>query len=82
MTGLLVKYGNPNAFADSILKLIDNEKLRKRMSKDAVAWAGYFSWGKSADQLLEVIDREVEAERKAIVPGRFSYILNRLTSLF
>ena len=82
VTGFLVKYGDYQAFTDSIMEIIEDDKLRKEMSRDAIAWAKYFSWEKSADQLLEMITREVEAEKKAYSPGKFSYFLNRITSLF
>lgn len=43
-TGRLVRYGDVDAFARSMLELFENESLRKEMSKNAVAWAKHFDW--------------------------------------
>ncbi len=43
-TGRLVRYGDAEAFAASMLELFENERLREEMGKNAVAWAKHFDW--------------------------------------
>jgi glycosyltransferase involved in cell wall biosynthesis len=43
-TGFLVPYGDTKLFASRVETLIQDEKLRKRMSKNAEEWAKKFSW--------------------------------------
>ena len=43
-TGLLSMYGDVDAFADNLIKLLKNDDLRKRMSQDARNAAQSYSW--------------------------------------
>jgi glycosyltransferase involved in cell wall biosynthesis len=54
-TGYLVPYGDTMAFAGRIIEVLNNETLRKKLSDEAVAWAGRFNWDDSADAILDVI---------------------------
>ena len=45
------------AFAENILKLLNDEKLYKKTSKDALDWAEKWDWDKRAEELLETIKR-------------------------
>jgi glycosyltransferase involved in cell wall biosynthesis len=54
-TGYLVKYGSPKAFAQKILKLINNQDLRNQMQQKSIAWAKNFEWDKSAQRSLKII---------------------------
>jgi glycosyltransferase involved in cell wall biosynthesis/O-antigen/teichoic acid export membrane protein len=54
-SGYLVEYGNPDAFADKILKIITNTSHRKELSENSVEWAKRFSWDASAKRLIEVL---------------------------
>ncbi len=54
-TGFLVDYKDYDSFTKSILALIDDESLRKRMSENALNWSKKFSWDISAELFLEVI---------------------------
>lgn len=55
-TGLLVKEnGNIEALAEAIIKLLKDERLRKRLSKNALKWAKRFSWDKSAREFEKII---------------------------
>lgn len=58
-SGFLVPYGNSKAFAEKILKIINNSQLRKQMGKDAVAWANNFDWDESAKNWLDIITKYV-----------------------
>jgi glycosyltransferase involved in cell wall biosynthesis len=46
---------NKEAFAKNILKLLDNEELYKKTSKDALEWAKEWDWDKRAQDLLNNI---------------------------
>ncbi len=52
--GLLVK-PNPEALAEAIIKVLKNEKLRKKLSKNAIEWAKQFSWDRSAEEFEKII---------------------------
>jgi len=43
-TGFLVPYGDTKLFASRVEALIRNEKLRRRLSRNAEEWAKKFSW--------------------------------------
>jgi glycosyltransferase involved in cell wall biosynthesis len=45
------------AFAENILKLLNNAELYKKTSEDALNWAEEWDWDKKAEELLEAIKR-------------------------
>jgi glycosyltransferase involved in cell wall biosynthesis len=55
-TGFLVPHGDVEALAAGILRLLEDEDLRRSMSKKAVAWAGKFSWDESARSIVQEIE--------------------------
>jgi glycosyltransferase involved in cell wall biosynthesis/O-antigen/teichoic acid export membrane protein len=54
-TGYLVKYGEADAFAEKIGKLITDKKLRTYMSKNAIEWSQSFDWDKSAQEAMKLL---------------------------
>jgi glycosyltransferase involved in cell wall biosynthesis len=56
-TGLLVTYGDVEAFAERIVEVLKDEPLRMKLSQEAIAWARRFNWDDSADAILDVIGR-------------------------
>lgn len=58
--GFLVTKGNSAQFAQKINLLINNEKLRHKMEKGSLKWSKNFSWDKSANQFLSVINKAYE----------------------
>ena len=54
-TGILVENGNIKKLAEAIIKILKDEKLRKRLSKNALNWSKKFSWDKSAEKFLKII---------------------------
>jgi len=54
-TGLLFEYGNYKELAEKIKYLIKNKKERERLEKEALKWAGNFSWENSADKFLKIL---------------------------
>ncbi len=53
-TGILVRYGDHQSFAENIIELIKNDKLRKEMSKESTKWAKNFTWEKSSKELMKL----------------------------
>jgi glycosyltransferase involved in cell wall biosynthesis len=55
-SGLLVKYGDSNAFAEAALHLIKNSEDRTKMSTNAVTWAKQFPWEKTVKELEALLN--------------------------
>jgi len=53
--GFLVPYGDVDAFAKKITLLLQDQKLRMRMSENATAWASNFNWDKSSQNFLHIL---------------------------
>jgi glycosyltransferase involved in cell wall biosynthesis/O-antigen/teichoic acid export membrane protein len=54
-TGILVRPGNEERFAEAILSVVTYSKLRTGLSHEAYIWSQNFSWDKSAKQFYEII---------------------------
>jgi len=52
--GFLVK-NNPKALANGIIRILINNKLRKKLSENAIKWAKRFSWDNSARRFEKII---------------------------
>jgi glycosyltransferase involved in cell wall biosynthesis len=48
--------GNVEKLADVIIKVLKDEKLRKKLSKNALEYSKKFSWEKSAEEFLKIIE--------------------------
>jgi len=53
--GLLVESG-PEALADGMMRVLSNAGLREDLSRNAIEWAGRFSWDKTAEEFLNVVE--------------------------
>ena len=53
-SGLLCN-NNPEAMAQRACELLEDNMLRERLSRDALSWAGEFSWEKSAGEFLKAV---------------------------
>lgn len=53
--GLLVKKGDINALAKTIIDVLKNDELRTRMSINAVRWSNNFEWDKSTREFEEML---------------------------
>jgi glycosyltransferase involved in cell wall biosynthesis len=51
-SGFLVEHGQVEALAEKIILLLNDEVVRHRMSEEARAWAGNFSWDILAEKCL------------------------------
>jgi cellulose synthase/poly-beta-1,6-N-acetylglucosamine synthase-like glycosyltransferase/glycosyltransferase involved in cell wall biosynthesis len=54
-TGYLVRYGDEEAFAERIGEFLDDERLRDRMGRNALQWAGRFEWQKSSRRFFRLL---------------------------
>ena len=57
-TGLLVTWDNREKWVDAISKVIKDEPFRKSLSAEAQLWSKKFSWEKSTNEFLKVIQKE------------------------
>lgn len=55
-TGLLVPYGDVEALANAIIKVSSDEGLREKLSRNAIEWAKQFSWKKTAEEFLKIVE--------------------------
>jgi glycosyltransferase involved in cell wall biosynthesis len=56
-TGFLVPHGDVAALADRVQSLLDDDDLRRRLSRNAVEFAQGFSWDASAEAMEGVLRR-------------------------
>ena len=54
VSGLLVSEPDPGAYADSMVRVLDDPATATRLSSGAVAHSEQFSWNATADRLLEL----------------------------
>ena len=62
--GLVVPPKDPKALADAIIKILEDDKLRKKMSRNALKKAEELSWNNIAKEYIKVYE-EVIAERRS-----------------
>ena len=58
--GLLVEGGDIQAFAETITKVLIDDVLRNKLSRNTLEWAKQFSWDKSAEEFERVIESVIE----------------------
>jgi glycosyltransferase involved in cell wall biosynthesis len=56
-TGLLFPYGDHRALAKHLTAILSDDKLRERLTRNAVTWALSFTWEKAAQETMEIADR-------------------------
>lgn len=56
-TGLLFTHGDREDLAGKIRLLLDDPVQRRRLSDNAIAWAGEFNWDTAAEKTLEILQR-------------------------
>jgi len=54
-SGILVKNGAVQNFADALIMICRNKMLREKLSKGAIENASQYDWAKSADELLRLL---------------------------
>ena len=61
--GLVVPPENPNALAEAIIQLLKDDKLRKKMSKNALKMAEKLSWDNIAKMHIKVYEEVLDERR-------------------
>lgn len=56
-TGLLMPYGDVDAFAEGIGRLLGDDAFSSQMSREALRWSKEFDWDVAASEMGEAIDR-------------------------
>ncbi len=59
LSGELYKYGDIEDLSQKIIEVIGKDSIRERYSEGAVQWARQFSWDKSADKMLRIIEKHI-----------------------
>lgn len=57
-TGLLCE-PNPAAMAEKAVELLLDDRMRKRLSRNALKWAGEFDWERSTDEFLKTVEESI-----------------------
>jgi len=55
-TGLLVEDGDVDGLGEALVRVLDDEGLRLRLSKNALEYAKGFSWDRCAEEFLKVLE--------------------------
>ena len=55
ITGLLTD-SHPEALAETTITLFNDEELKQRLTENALKWSKSFSWDKTADEFMEIIE--------------------------
>ena len=55
-TGLLAESGNVKDLAEKILTVLEDAELREKLSRNALEYAKQFSWDKTAEEFLKVLE--------------------------
>ncbi len=63
-TGFLYEYGNIEQLAEKIGLLLRDEHLRTRMAGEALTWGSSFSWDRSADAMITLLEDTIQAQRR------------------
>ncbi|MEM5813744.1 MAG: glycosyltransferase family 4 protein [Candidatus Aenigmatarchaeota archaeon] len=63
VSGILVKDFTPEALAEGIIKILQDEDLRLKLSKNAQEWSKSFTWRDSAIKHLEVYEKCIELSK-------------------
>ena len=58
-SGLLYPYGNIDALAGLLTRILVDHPERERLSAGAVSWASTFTWERSAREMASLCDRIV-----------------------
>ncbi|MEM0007924.1 MAG: glycosyltransferase family 4 protein [Candidatus Bathyarchaeia archaeon] len=62
-TGLLAKNGDIKDLAENIITVLTDDGLRERLSKNALEYSKQFSWDKTAEQFIKILERVFDEKR-------------------
>ena len=54
-TGLLYPYGDHQALATAVLRLLRDTAMRERLGAEALSWARSFTWDRAAEETLAIL---------------------------
>jgi glycosyltransferase involved in cell wall biosynthesis len=55
-TGLLVRSGDVRGLGEAVVRVLEDNGLRRRLSRNALEYAKKFSWDKTAKEFLKVVE--------------------------
>ena len=58
-TGLLVPGGDGNRLGEALAGILEDESLRSRLSKNSLEYARRFSWDKTAEEFMKILEKVV-----------------------
>jgi len=59
-TGLLVENGSIEAFTEAVMRVLQDEGLRRRLSEKSLKYASEFSWDRTAEEFMNVVELAVK----------------------
>jgi cellulose synthase/poly-beta-1,6-N-acetylglucosamine synthase-like glycosyltransferase/glycosyltransferase involved in cell wall biosynthesis/O-antigen/teichoic acid export membrane protein len=62
--GILVAPQDPATIEQAIIKLVNNKTLRAKLSANAKKWAANFSWDKSAEAFMTIMQKYLEEDKR------------------
>lgn len=60
-TGIIVKETSPETFAEGIIKLLNSDKLRKRLGNNGPKWVKQFNWDKCTKEHIEAYENLISS---------------------
>jgi len=60
-TGLLVPYGDVDALAEALRRVLGDQEQRTRFSEASIRWADRFHWEKSAEETVQWLEEVIAA---------------------
>jgi glycosyltransferase involved in cell wall biosynthesis len=65
-TGLLTE-STPQAMARAAIRVAKDDGLRNRLSRNALEWSRQFSWDKTANEFIDIIEKLCSAEMNTVL---------------
>lgn len=59
-TGILVKNEDIKGIVKAVVKILKNDNLRSRLSKNCIEWSKKFDWDKTANEILAIIKQSTD----------------------
>ncbi len=75
-TGTLVPVGDVDAFATAMIDFIINDKYRNEISNNAHDWSQNFSWEKSSEKFMEIINLTNDIAKPKLMSIK-NYVLSK-----
>ena len=56
-TGLLVESGNKDALAEAIIRVLQDNEMRRQLGENALKYSKEFNWAKTANEFMKVLEQ-------------------------